>query len=284
MAVPLLGKPCLYKTAIPGDDDPATIRRTRGGGVKRALIGRYDRFPAISTLVAGMLSADGIEPGRIAAIPNGVEGRFRPGTAAEREAARARLLPAHAFPPGTLLVLYVGSVERRKGIDTLAHAWLRVAAEVPAARLLMVGPGDPDGAYFRDVGVILGRELGSTAVIADRVADPLECYRAADLFVFPSRNESFGNVLVEAMACGLPVVATRIDGVTGDLVTDRADGLVVPNEDPAALARALLELLRDPGLRARLGGEAARTVDARFRIDRVAAKYLELYRGLTAGR
>ncbi len=280
--VPILGKPCLYKTAIPGDDDPGTIRRTRGGWGKRLLVGCYDRYPSISELVTGMLAADGIEPWRIAAIPNGVEERFRPGTTAQREAARARILPAHGFPPETLLVLCVGSLEHRKGTDILARAWPTVSRGAPTARLLMVGPHDLADPFLGGVTERLGDHLGRTAVMAGRVDDPLDLYQAADVFVFPSRNESFGNVLVEAMACGLPCVAADIAGVTGGIVTGGADGIVVPPEDPDALGRALASLLADGNLRSHLGEAAAQTVDERFRIDRAADAYLAVYREMLA--
>jgi glycosyltransferase involved in cell wall biosynthesis len=284
LAVPLLGKPCLYKTAIPGDDDPGTVRRTRGGRVKRLLLGRYSRYPAISTLVARMLEEDGIPKSRIAAIPNGVEERFNPGTPSDRAVAREAVRRRHGFGPGDPVVLYVGSLEPRKGTDILARAWPAVVRREPTARLLMVGPHHPASVFMRDVTADFGPHLGTTAVITGAVDDPLQLYRGADIFVFPSRNESFGNVLAEAMACGLPCVVSLIQGVTGDILRDGEDGLVVPAEDSAGLGAALAGLLGDATLRDRLGRAAVARIDARFRMAEIARSYRSHYLTLLGDR
>jgi len=277
LVVPFLGKPCIYKTAIPGDDDPASIRKSRGGWLKSIPISRYDAYPAISTLVARVLTFTLGSSNRVKSIPNGVDARFSPGEGITGTSARKAVRIRYNLPEESLLVLYLGSLQARKGVDLLARAWLAVVERIPRARLLMVGPHDPQGEYIQQLKATLGDNYKRTAAVGDRVDDPLELYRAAELFVFPSRNESFGNVLVEAMACGCACVATRIDGVTEEIITSGHDGVIVPPENPGAIAGAILDLLNDEPKRHRLAENALRTVEERYKISKIAERYLELY-------
>ena len=114
-----------------------------------------------------------------------------------------------------------------------------------------------------------------------------EEYRRATVFCLPCRvardgdRDGIPNVLVEAMACGLPVVTTAVSGIP-ELVADGVSGLIVPAEDPAALAEALARLQRDPGLAQRLGREAQAVVRERFDGERLAARLELLFRPLVA--
>jgi glycosyltransferase involved in cell wall biosynthesis len=114
-----------------------------------------------------------------------------------------------------------------------------------------------------------------------RVDDPAVHTRAADLFVLPSLSEGISNALLEAMAQGLPCIATDIPG-NRDLIRDGETGLLVPTGDPGALAQRIALLAGDEGLRASLGRAARRLVEVRFDIDSVAREYAALYRGLLA--
>jgi glycosyltransferase involved in cell wall biosynthesis len=103
----------------------------------------------------------------------------------------------------------------------------------------------------------------------------------ADLFVLPSRAEGISNALLEAMAVGLPVVASAVSGNT-DVIEPEVNGLLVEADDPASLAATVLRLLDEPGLRRRLGGEARRTVETRYSIEHVGERYVDLYRELVS--
>jgi glycosyltransferase involved in cell wall biosynthesis len=99
-----------------------------------------------------------------------------------------------------------------------------------------------------------------------------EVLRTADLFVMSSHAEGFPNALVEAMACGLPVISTRFGGAINDIIQDGVNGLVVPPGDPEALAAAMVRLMNDPGQRALLGARASEVVE-RFSTERVIAMW-----------
>jgi glycosyltransferase involved in cell wall biosynthesis len=112
--------------------------------------------------------------------------------------------------------------------------------------------------------------------MAGRQEHPEVFYRAADILAFPSQEETFGNVLVEAMAHGLAVVSTRV-GVAVDCLRHGDNALLVPRAEPAELARAIDRLIRDVALRERLGRAARREVVERFAPAPIARRHLELY-------
>lgn len=194
-------------------------------------------------------------PGRYTVIPNGVDvARFTP--------------PAPSAPvdrPPT--ILFVGRLETRKGIACLLDAFQRVRSALPAARLRLVGPGVlPPGP--QPAGVEVLGQVSDAALPA--------CYHSADVFCAPSIGyESFGIVLLEAMAAGVPIVASDLPGYRQTLQHGR-QGVLVPPGDPAALAEALTALLQQPARRRALG--AAGPARARqFDWGRVAEAVLQLY-------
>lgn len=202
------------------------------------------------------------------------EHSFRPPTP-ERVAEVRR---AHGIPDGAPVV---GSVSRFfpvKGIGHLVAAFPRVLAECPEARLLLVGRG-PEEERLRAQAASLG--VADRIVFAGFQRDAAAYAGAFDVAVVPSLEEGFGLVAVEAMALGVPVVASRVDGLQ-EVVADGRSGLLVPPADPAALAEAVLRVLRDPGLRCRLG-EAGRAESRRFSLGRYVGRLTDLYYEL-AGR
>lgn len=196
----------------------------------------------------------GADPARVSVIPCGVDlALFRP---RDRAAARARLaLDAER------ILLFVGRLTPIKGLDTLLRALAALKADGLAAtrlRLLVVGgtKGDAgDSARLRRA----AQDLGVDAWVDLRGPQPQDVlpdyYAAADLCVMPSRHESFGMVALEAMACGVPVIASRVGGLAFT-VQDRATGVLVPEGDASALAGAVRDLLRDEPRRRVLGAQA----------------------------
>ena len=111
------------------------------------------------------------------------------------------------------------------------------------------------------------------------VADPRPLYQAADLLVLPSRSEGFANTLIEAMGCGLPVVATRVGG-NPEIVEDGTTGILVAPGDAGALAAAIRELLAEPERRRRLGARARARVIERYQLAAVEERWAALYASL----
>ena len=197
-----------------------------------------------------MLTRDyGADPERVTVVPCGVDTlRFRP---MKRDRVRCRL----HLPADEPLVLFVGRIEPLKGIDVA----LRAVAQLPApARLLVVG-GDNQDAGRKDELLALAAELGIEGRITflDAIphADLPLYYNAADVCVVPSYYESFGLVALEAMACGVPVVASRVGGLK-ETVIDGHTGYLVPWRCADSFAERLGLLLSDDALRRKMGREA----------------------------
>ncbi len=197
----------------------------------------------------------GAEPGRIAVVPCGVDtALFRPGNGVE---SRDQL-----GLDGRPIVLYVGRLEPIKGLDPLLDAIASLRAGGLPVDLLVVG-GDHDDsprgheAHLRQRIRALG--LGSSVrFLGPQPQDVLRAYYvAADVTVLPSYYESFGMVALEAMACGSPVVGSRVGGLT-TTIRDGVTGYLVPEGDVGALAQRLADLITDPDARERLGREGAR--------------------------
>lgn len=170
------------------------------------------------------------------------------------------------------LFLAVGRLHRQKAYDVLLEAFARIAAELPDWRLAALGEGEQRGALEAQA-ARLG--LAERVDWLGQVADPWPWLRAAEVFVLPSRYEGTPNALLEAMSCGLaPIVSDATAGAL-DFVSDEVSGLVVPVEDPAALAAAMRRLAGDAALRARLGAEARARV-AELSFERAVATWERL--------
>ena len=197
-------------------------------------------------------------------IPNGID---------VDDFARPRT-PIPELSDGKLNILFVGRLEKRKGLKYLLKAYCRLKWDHPEVRLVIVGPGTPD----RDSHRVLAEHGVQDVVFAGAVpkSELPRYYQAADVFCSPATGkESFGIVLLEAMAAGKPIVATNIEGYAA-VVRDGVDGLLAPPRNDAALAAALSDLIEDPGLRARMG-QSGQLRAPDFAWDRVAGRVMDYY-------
>jgi len=181
------------------------------------------------------------------------------------------------LPP---VILYSGRLRTRKAVAVLLAAMPRVLAAFPACRLVVVGDGE-QGA--RVAAAVRDRGLEAHVELAGSLARPAAMARLAeaDVFCLPSTYEGLPLAILEAMAAGLPVVATAVSG-NPEAVENGVTGLLVPPESAEALAEALVALLHDPERRRRMGEAARQRVGERFAIERIAAEHLALLRRLTA--
>jgi D-inositol-3-phosphate glycosyltransferase len=236
-----------------------------------------DRIIAASDVErAELVSQHGARFARVAVVPCGVDtDLFRPGCAADAR----RALALDAAP----ILLYVGRIAPIKGLEMLLEAVGRLRARGRAVRLLVIG-GDADDAVDGHQAYVRG--LTCRLNLCDDVSflgpQPQAALRAfyvaADVTVMPSYYESFGMVALEAMACGSPVIASRVGGLA-TTVRDGFTGFLVPEGDAAALAERIDAVLGDPGRRARLGAEGVRWA-ARHRWSRVARAVSAVYAAL----
>ena len=234
--------------------------------LRRWALAQPDALLPVSRYTAGLLRDQGVPSSRLRVVPNGTNPeRFRPrGGPALRDRLGIGTRP---------MLLTVGRLVPRKGIDTVLRALPRVAASVPEVRYVVAGTG-PDRDRLERLAVRQG--------VRDRVHfvghvpdDALPVYySAADLFVMPAREappdvEGFGLVFLEANACGTPAVGARAGGVP-DAIVDGETGLLVPPSDPAALGSALASLLQSPERLAALGRQGRTRTVHTANWDRVA--------------
>ncbi len=253
-----LGGPPAVVVLVGQDVPDSRGLRSRG---RLLALRALDGVVAVSGQLASAARAAGID--NVSVVPTGVDaGYYAPADdrAAVRRALRLR--------DDELLVLYVGRLEHVKGVDLLCAAWPQVASACPQARLVVVGQGS-----------LQLTPTHASMTLVGRVPDTRPFYQAADLLVLPSRSEGLSIVLLEGMASGLAVVAAAVPGNT-EVIEHGVSGILVPPEQPAELAAAILELLRDPERR-RLGAGARAAVLSRYRLEAVEEQWAKVYERLT---
>ncbi|HEX8907359.1 MAG TPA: glycosyltransferase, partial [Longimicrobiaceae bacterium] len=243
----------------------------RRGGRARAFARRVDAMIVNSTEIRDVWLRSAPEyPGeRIHVVMNGIRARD-----AERPRLRDRLREELGAAPGTLLVGGAGHLAPRKGFDLLLRAF--AAAELDDARVVIAGGGD----YLAEL-----RGMADELGIAGRVAflghrdDGPDVIAGCDVFVLGSRNEGMANVMLEAMAAGVPVVATDVSGVRRALGAEEGGppaGWIVPGDDAGAMAAALREvaaaLSASPERVTERTGEALRRIRERFGVERMVSE------------
>ena len=208
-------------------------------------------------------------PGKFVTIPSGIVLSTFRSIQADPAVKRKELgLPTEGPVIGT-----VGRLVPIKGHEWLLKAAPRVLAEFPHAMFVFLGEGPLLGRLQQLAG---GLGISGHVMFLGARQDVPECLAVFDLFAFPSLNEGMGRALIEAMAVGLPAVATRVGGIP-DVVADGETGLLVPARDEAALADALLKLLRDPARRQAYGQAARRSMDERFDVSAMVRAIDRLY-------
>ena len=232
-----------------------------------------DHFAINDTGIADEMVAHGITRDRITLVNNGVNlEEFYPASTEQKRQARAQL----KLPEGPL-ALFVGQLIERKGVGPLLSAWRNLVPAIPDATLVFAGDG-AEAESVRSEAARPGsrvRYIGVRAPIADVM-------RAADALVLPSRNESFGNVVIEAMASGLAVVV----GPTGIALREPIEGAAGHVVDPGSAAdicSALREILGSSD-RGAARGRNARRIAEQYDLRKVAREYLALYESVVGGK
>jgi glycosyltransferase involved in cell wall biosynthesis len=234
-------------------------------------IKRVDVFVAISEEIREGLLTDGLPGEKIVRITNFIDGHIFTCPVEGRQVWKNSL----ALPSGPA-VCYAGRFVARKGIEYLFQAWERVHKAFPHAVLLMLGEGPLEESLKK---LAFSLNLRDSILFLGRVDNVPDYLRASDIFVLPSLQEGLPNSLLEAMASGLPAVATRIGGVV-DIIVDSLNGILADPGDPHTLAGGIEKLLSDDKLRFRMGIEAEKTIRERFSLEAILPAYLNLYRKL----
>jgi len=251
--------------------DVFLAERTRPRAWLRRALGRGDLLTSCSPELARRVEALGFDPARSRVIPYGVDvGLFRPGDEGAG-AWRERL----GVPPGATLALSVGRMATKKGFHVLLGALDALFERAPDLHLVLAGGGDRLAEWQRATARWSDRVHFPGTVMHDALPD---LYRAADLFVLPAVHDRRGNVdglpnvILEAMASGLPVVASAISGIPL-AVHEGESGHLVPEGDPGRLVDAITALALAPERRRELGAGARRRAEQDLTWDAVAARY-----------
>ncbi len=248
------------------------VRSPEDTALVASLTPMMDRLIVPSTSIAHKVECEGRTGARFAVIPNGVDlSRFAgpvPPSSVRSE---------FGIPAGAPLIGVIARLEAEKGHRFLLDAWPAVLGQTPDAWLLVVGEGSEADA-LRAQAAALPRAAGRRIVFTGRREDISSLTAELRISVLPSLREAQGISILEAMARRRPVVASAVGGIP-EVITSGVDGLLVPPEDPAALAEAIGCLLGDPSARERIGEAGYRTVAERYSIDaqvhRIEAVYDE---------
>ncbi|MGB9691044.1 MAG: glycosyltransferase family 4 protein [Candidatus Sumerlaeaceae bacterium] len=245
-----------------------------GHPLNRCLYGRFfDGIVCISSsIVKQCADTRYISPEKLVLIPSACDAeRF-----ARATEAREKKREEFGFHPSDVVIVMSGRFRPEKGHDILLAAAPHILEALPNVKFLLLGSGSLQGTVEAR---LRAQGLFGSIVLAGFRSDVAECLAAADLAVQPSRSEGLGTAVLEASAIGLPVVATAVGGIP-DIVVHGETGLLVPPEDPEALAQALIQLAQNPEQRAALGRAAQQRVATLFSVERLIELTDNYYRRL----
>ena len=257
---------------VVGTVHSSRIRSEEDRDLIRRLTPRMDHLVAVSRAIVRKLEDEGRVGAPISLIYNGVDlARY------SEQAACPTLLSEYQIPAGAPIVGVVARLEAEKGHPTLLEAWPAVLGAAPDARLLVVGEGSQRElleAQASSLGLLDGRS--SSITFTGRRDDVPAVTAALDVAVLPSYREAQGLSILEAMALSRPVVASAVGGIP-EMIDDGRTGLLVPPHDPGALAAAIVKLIENPDLAARIGRAGHDLVHERFCVEQMVRAVETIY-------
>lgn len=294
LAVPVsrvCGKPSVLEMSLRGSDDPLRLREWRPPGrvplvprppLKYLLFRLGTRFVAKSGALRAAYLESGMPESRLEQIPYAVDTvRYRPPGAEEKTALRRKL----GIHESKVQVLFVGGLTPRKGVHYLVEAFARLPRDLSVG-LVLAGP---DYKYDSNYGRTLRRRISEAGLeecvlFETRVVPNVEDYmRACDIFVLPSEREGLPISIIEAMSCGMAVVASDIPEIAESQITHGEEGYLFPVGNVDELAALCQRLVLQPHERDRVGAAARSRVERDFALTVVDRQYRRLYGELLAG-
>jgi glycosyltransferase involved in cell wall biosynthesis len=279
LAARMMGKKTVFEMTLVDSDDPKAIKKhSPAPAVEMSFFGMFDKYFAISEALAESYEGMGLPKDKLWRLAKGVDTDLYAPPPDKRPIRRELGLPED--PP---LVVFVGAVMVRKGVDVLMEAWKKVAAEDSEAVLVVVGPDTFDEVqrhlndFARDTKEMVKRELEGRVVFTGMTDKVPNYLRASDIYCFPSRAEGMPASPLEALSCGLPVVLAPMQGIAEQVIDNGKSGIIVPQDDAGALADALLGLLRDRARAAELGAAARERALERFSVEKAAEALIGYY-------
>lgn len=270
----LAGRTTVYEPSLAGYDDPIAMKEKRWR-LQYEVLTRADVFVAQSPLLYDLCRDGGVPSERLYLIGNSVDtDLFCPVDEPTKTGLRKKL----DLPTEAKIITFVGAMIERKGADLVPAIFHAVLREIPSACLVLVGPQNTAANITELIQEELRECLSKRQVVfTGAVGNLQEYYQASDIFLFPSRMEGFGTVLVEAMACGLPCVAHGIEGITSSIIADGIDGFIIQNEDTAEYTKTIVRLLCDAGECRATSIRAREKVLSRFSAAIIDQQYRRIY-------
>ena len=262
-------KPAIYESVLLGADNPSSIAEERFSKLKLSCLRSYAGILAISDYLAEDYLKYGFTERQVFTLANSVDTKlFSP---CNSHAHKVEIRKQLGLPIDTQVLLFTGSVIHRKGVDMLFKAFIEAAETIPNLHLVVVGAKSKsenpslDETFITELTCLLAsrglaEQVTFTGLVQDR-SRLADYYRSADLFVFPSRSEGLGNVVLEAMSSGLPVIVTDLP-VLSKVIRDSENGITIPVENSSALAQAINRMLTQPTLSQELANNARKFVEA----------------------
>ena len=238
--------------------------RLKGNALSRWKYGQVDRFICASEAIRKILLADGVPASRAVTVHEGID------LGHVAAAAGANLHEELWLPHGSPIVGNVAALVPHKGQRHFVEAAALVVREVPDARFVIAGEGELRPTLEH---LIKHLNLEKHVMLAGFRPDVLSVHKGFDIFVMSSITEGLGTSLLDAMACGKPIVATTAGGMP-EVVQDGKTGILVPPRNDQAMADAIVKLLKDPALRERMGAAGLSRVNAKFSAERMVADTL----------
>ena len=279
--------PTVYQSVLLDSDTPGNIRKERFGKIKVNLLKNFSCILAISDFLAQDYLENGFIKEQVVTLMNSVDTSLFQPLSIDDE--KTRLRQRFGLPINSTILIFVGSVIQRKGVDVLVEAFKQVSQNIPDVFLLLVGPHTKHENPSLDENWIVALQnslaeanLTSRTSFLGLVSDRqvlADLYRASDLFVFPSRVEGLGNVILEAMASGLPVVVSDLPVFEG-VIRHNENGVTVPVEDIPATAQAIIKLINAPILAEEYGRKAREDAVQNFSFSSWQSRLVEVYQRL----
>jgi glycosyltransferase involved in cell wall biosynthesis len=285
----LLGKTCILKADSNGEMSGEffagglkKLRLTPSSFVVRIflclrnkILRKADGFVAITSGIVVELTSHDVKPGLIHSIPNSVDTvKFYPVSTSQKHSLREKL----NVPKKNVIITYSGRLVSYKGLPLLVGVAKRILREFNDVGFVLVGSGGIDihncEAELKDYVKTYGLE--DSIYFPGQVDNVHEYLQASDVFVSPTEKDAFPLALIEAMACGLPVISTPVGGIQ-EIITDRQNGLLVEPRNFQQLDDTIRALLADTALSVSLGKAAAQTVKERYSEEIVTTKYTQLF-------
>jgi glycosyltransferase involved in cell wall biosynthesis len=266
----LLRKLTLLKLASSGrGGDIQRARKTICGKVFLCMAKQASRIIAVSTTVEQELMTAAFNPVKLSRISNGVDVvQFRHGE------DKSRLRKALHLPDKKTIV-YTGRLSIEKGVDFLVRSFSMVDSK-RVYQLIIIG----DGPERENIVQLLDNcHLGKSVFLLNSIDDVASYLNASDLFILPSRFEGLSNSLLEAMACELPVISTRVGGST-DIIEHGSNGLLVDVDNVEQVLNAIAYVFDDSRLAASLGNRARKTIEEQHDLNTIADEYVMLYKSM----